>query len=100
MQKRPAGSVRSNCGASRRMSVHDAFTKHEAFERSALLTGRTTRSRCPTSDIGGNDRSTVATDLPSLGMVGSFISKAVRDITHRQKSEFLVHGRDDEIRSH
>src|ERR1700730_14679254 len=54
MQQRPAGSARSDCGASRRMTVHDAFTKHEAFERSALLMVRTTRSRCPIYGIGGN----------------------------------------------
>src|ERR1700730_16567194 len=35
--------------------AHDAFTKHEAFERSALLTERTTRSRCPMCGIGGNE---------------------------------------------
>ena len=49
--------------------------------------------------IGRNDRSTVATDLPGLATVGRVISQAIRDITHRQKSELLVDGRDGEIRS-
>ena len=51
---KPAGSPHSNCGASRRMSVHDVFTKHEAFVRSDFPMVRTTRSGCPTSAIGGN----------------------------------------------
>src|ERR1700760_2010031 len=49
-------STHSNCGASWRMSVHDASMKHEAFARSVLLMVRTTRSGCLTSGIGGNLR--------------------------------------------
>src|SRR5438270_3648514 len=54
MQQRPSGSAHSNCGASKRMSVHDAFTKREASTRSVLPMVRTTKSRCLMSGIGGN----------------------------------------------
>jgi hypothetical protein len=48
------GSAHSNCGASTRTSVHDAFTKHEVFTRSGLRMVLRTRNRCLTSVIGGN----------------------------------------------
>src|SRR5438105_705412 len=54
MQQRPPVSVHSNCGASRRMSVHDAFRKHEVFTRSGLRMVLRTRNKCLTSGIGGN----------------------------------------------
>src|SRR5438270_6223551 len=54
MQQRPSVSVHSNCGASRRTSVHDAFTKHEVFTRSGLRMVLRTRNRCVISGIGGN----------------------------------------------
>jgi hypothetical protein len=60
---------------------------------------RITRSGCPTFGIGGNDRSAVVTDRPSLATVRRVISEAVRDITHGQMSEILVLGRDDKIGS-
>jgi uncharacterized protein (DUF934 family) len=50
--------------------------------------------------IGGNDRSTVATDLPSFGTDGRVFSKAIQDITLRQRANFWYMGRDDEIRAH
>jgi hypothetical protein len=53
----------------------------------------------PTFGIGGNDRSAVVTDRPSLATVRRVISEAVRDITHGQMSEILVLGRDDKIGS-
>ena len=43
-QRKPAESAHSNCGVSRRMSVHDASTKHEAFMPSALPMVRRTRN--------------------------------------------------------
>jgi len=45
------GMVHSNCGASRRTSVHAAFTKHEAFMPSALRTAGITGANagCPVS---------------------------------------------------
>jgi len=73
---------------SRRMSVHGASMWHEAFARSVLPMVQTTRSGHPTSGIDRNDRSTVATDLPSLGTDGRVFSKAIQDITLRQRGNF------------